>query len=252
MEPYLVSCATSLAGETVADIFDRLTRDGWVVIETPRDHDPDKALLDLQAIFGEVVFHPYSKAEGVVVVDNAYRPPRGMTPHTDGTYYPQPPAIMCLQCISAATTGGASTLVDGAKVYDHLTRELPDHLPHLFETVMSVRREDRIVQSPVFWRTGERVRIRFRIDKTIKLEVADRAQRAVQAIDRFINDTENQVIFTLRPWQTLVVDNTRMLHGRTAYDVSEPRKMNRMHLDGKSPRGNLQLGFLPSDAPPTG
>lgn len=238
----------SLPDAEVDRVFRRLEEDGWVVIQSNPAGDPEQILVDLQSIFGGVVFHPYSKEEGVVVVDNAYRPPRAMSPHTDGTYYPTPPALMCLQCVTAATTGGASTLVDGARVYDYLASEMPDDLTHLFEPVMGVRRENRFVEAPVFWRQGDRIGMRFRIDETIALEVAPRARRAVDAIHEFIQDPANQLEFTLQPMQTLIVDNVRTLHGRTAYDGREQRKMNRMHLDGRSPRGTLRLGFTPAEA----
>lgn len=248
MEPIVVDDPLTLPDAAVLAIFNRLENQGWVVLQTPTDRDPEQALIDFQSIFGGVVYHPYSKEEGVVVVDNAYRPPRGMLPHTDGTYYPQPPALMCLQCITAATTGGASTLVDGAALYTHLSETFADELPHLFDPVMSVKRENRAVQSPVFWRNENRLGIRFRIDETIALEVEPRAQRVVEAIREYIDDPANQIEFTLQPLQTLIVDNIRMLHGRTPYDGREQRKMNRMHLDGQSTRGNLRLGFIPASA----
>jgi len=245
VEPFHIADPSSLSDDEAFAIYRRMTEEGWIVVESPENADLDEALLSMQAIFGGVVFHPYSREEGVVVIDNLYRPPRAMLPHTDGTYYPQPPALMCLQCIIAATTGGASTLVDGAKLYDHLASELPDDLPRLFEPVLGVEREDHFVESPVFWRADDRLRIRFRIDETIKLTIAPAADRAVEAIRRFIEVPANQLVFTLQPRQTLIVDNTRMLHGRTAYDGREQRKMNRVHFDGRSPHGDLVLGFLP-------
>lgn len=104
MQTYLIDDAASLSDGAVAEIHRRLEAEGWIVIQTPPGRGLEEALLALQAILGGVVYHPYSKEEGVVVIDNAYRPPRGMLPHTDGTYYPQPPALMCLQCVTAATT----------------------------------------------------------------------------------------------------------------------------------------------------
>ena len=101
----------------------------------------------------------------------------------------------------------------------------------------------KFVRSSVFTHVNDQIRIRFRIDETIHLEVAPEAQRAVFLMRQFVEDPDNQVCFKLQPRQTLVTDNTRVLHGRTAYDAAEPRCMYRMHLDGMGSRGPLRIGF---------
>lgn len=246
MKTFGLANARMIPDALVQEIFARVEDAGWVLLESPHGADLRSELVAMQQFFGDVVLHPFSREEGIVVVDNAYRPPRGMTPHTDGTYYPEPPAVLCLQCLQAASTGGATCLVDGAGIYEMVAKEYPDELPLLFEPVLKVRRDDRFVESSVFWRDGDRVKIRIRFDETIKLEVASQVKRPVEAIRNYIEDEANQLCFALRAGQTLVTDNTRVLHGRTAYDGREQRRMDRMHLNGKGSRGPLRTGFVPA------
>lgn len=247
MKTFPLVSTRDMSPEVVREIFAHLEDAGWAVLESVEGSDFRDELIGMQQMFGDVVLHPFSREEGIVVVDNAYRPPRAMTPHTDGTYYPEPPAILCLQCLRAASTGGATTLVDGARIYQHIAEKYPNDLPLLFEPVLKVRRDNRYVESSVFWRDGGRVKIRIRFDETIKLEVAPQVREAVQAIQNYIEDENNQLCFPLRAGQTLVTDNTRVLHGRTAYDGREERRMDRMHLNGKGSRGPLRTGFIPAE-----
>jgi alpha-ketoglutarate-dependent taurine dioxygenase len=249
MDTFGMENAGMMPDALVQEILIQLEDAGWVVLESPEGADLRSELVAMQQLFGDVVLHPFSREEGIVVVDNAYRPPRAMTPHTDGTYYPEPPAVLCLQCLRAASTGGATTLVDGAGIYRRVSKEYPDELPLLFEPVLKVRRDDRFVESSVFWRDGDRVKIRIRFDQTIKLEVAPQVERSVESIRNYIEDEANQLCFALRAGQTLVTDNTRVLHGRTAYDGREERRMDRMHLNGRGSRGTLRTGFIPATMP---
>jgi alpha-ketoglutarate-dependent taurine dioxygenase len=209
---------------------------GWLLIEgTPEA--PRAELLALRTWFGDVVGHQCSDGDGIVSVDGSYRPPRAMLPHTDGSYEPEPPAVMCLQCVHAAESGGVSTLVDGARLYALLAREYPEDLPVLFTPVLRIGRGSKYVERALFSRVGGRTRIRFRVDETVDMTVAAAAERVVSLVQSFLEGSGNWLHLALRPGQILVTDNFRVLHGRTAYDGREPRQMQRLWLNGEPSLG---------------
>jgi len=236
--------ALSLPESTIAALYSKIQDKGWAVVESPEESDPREALLSLRSLFGGVVRHPSSGEEGLVAVDNAYRPSRGMLPHTDGTYYPVPPAVICLQCSVAAESGGATTIVDAKDIYVSLQQNCPDELPVLFEPVVGVRRDDKYVESSVLKRFDGKIQIRFRVDETIRLNLRPEAVKPFTFIKEYVEEERNQLQFKLSPRQILIADNSRILHGRTAYDPSEERCMYRLHLDGAGSLGTIMPGFV--------
>jgi hypothetical protein len=109
--------------------------------------------------------------------------------------------------------------------------------------VLRVGRGSKYVERALFSRAGDRTKIRFRVDETIDLTVAPVAERVVSRVQRFIEDPGNWLHLALRPGQILVTDNFRILHGRTAYDVREPRQMLRLWLNGTPSPGPLRCGI---------
>lgn len=238
------TCASDMPQSTIEGLYAEIENKGWAVVESPEGADAREALLSLRALFGSVVRHPSSGEEGLVAVDNAYRPSRGMLPHTDGTYYPVPPAIICLQCSIAAESGGVTTIIDAKDMYANLQPTHESDLNELYAPIVGVRRDDKYVESPVFSRASGKIHIRFRVDETIGINLKPEGVKGFNAIKEYVEDERHQLQFKLHPRQILIADNTRILHGRTAYDPAEERCMYRMHLDGAGTFRTLQTGFV--------
>jgi regulator of extracellular matrix RemA (YlzA/DUF370 family) len=87
--------------------------------------DSRKSLISLTNVFGKIVHHTHSDADGVVAIQtnpskiqyiSANSQDSGM--HTDNTFGHQTVGVAALQCIKAAENEGLSKLVYGRAIYD--------------------------------------------------------------------------------------------------------------------------------------
>ncbi|MDH6709203.1 hypothetical protein P3T27_005949 [Kitasatospora sp. MAA19] len=140
---------------------------------------------------------------------------RGTLPlHTECAQHPDPPRLLLLACARAGDTGGESLLVDGQAVL----AELAAHHPAAIEA-LSAERAAYFGGSgghfaPVLQQLpASRWRLRLRQDGLARFSPeADAHLPALRkAIDR------NTRRLRLAPGQGVVLDNHRLLHGRTAF-----------------------------------
>ncbi|WP_395297214.1 TauD/TfdA family dioxygenase [Kitasatospora hibisci] len=134
--------------------------------------------------------------------------------HTECAQQPDPPRLILLACARAGDEGGASLLVDGQAVL----AELAGHHPTALEALSA----DRAAYfggssghfAPVLQQLPDgRWRLRLRQDDLARFSPDAEAHMPAlrQAIDR------NTHRLRLAPGQGLVLDNHRLLHGRTAF-----------------------------------
>ena len=165
----------------------------------------------------------------------------GLPLHTDNPYRDPCPTVQLLHCLRSDGDGGASRFSDGLAGAERLR-----HLhPHLF---------DRLVSTPVLFRYhGDGGDLRARrplIDVAPDGEVRGVAvnHRSMEApdlddasVDEFyeayaafveILDAPDAVAeLTMGPGDLVVFDNRRVLHGRTAFEVTGPRHLQGCYID---------------------
>ncbi|PSB02098.1 TauD/TfdA family dioxygenase [Merismopedia glauca] len=235
------------------ELLKNLSQNGAVIVQCYPCQNPQQNLLALPSCLGKIISHNLSDASGIVSVkchleNTAYvnATSQELTLHTDGTFERQSIRIIALQSVIAANKGGLSILVDGKDVYQHIAKINPKQLPILFEPdVLTVTRDRQTASKPIFSfnKNGE-LQIAFRCDQTAQITVKPEAVEVFVQIKQFVENPAHQLRFKLEPHQILILDNTRMLHGRTEFDESEPRFLNRLWFDGNLP--HLQLGFVPN------
>lgn len=221
----------------------QLNKTGIVVLNLATvDFETDQ--LALRALFGSVTPHEKADEHGIVRIDignptsvntAAYAKPH--LSHTDEAYCDAPSQILTLMCERAAVDGGESTFVSGQRMLEAvLDAGLP--LDPLFEPdCLTVGRmlpgSTELVEStmPVLCRRSEGIaNLRFRsLDSYVRGMRADVAKQ-MQVLHDFTSNPDNQFKVPLRPKQMMILDNTRMVHGRTAFDPSGGRRMNRCNF----------------------
>lgn len=158
-----------------------------------------------------------------------------LAPHTDFSFTSWPTGLFVFHCLSpSADDGGVSILVDGFHVADRLRREDPA----AFELLSTLRQPFCGYGGVKFdWRAAGRVialdhggrvtGIRFamasRAPLAIPGEQIEPYYRATRAMLRLVLDPECQLRLPLAAGDCLVLDNHRMLHGRTAMDPAAGR-----------------------------
>lgn len=190
------------------------------------------ALLDVAALFGYVRETNYGKWFEVrteVNPANLAYTGLGLQAHTDNPYRDPVPTLQILYCLENSAAGGDSQVVDGFAAALRLRAEDPHGFELLtrycarFEyrgagDVHLVSRKPMIELSP----DGELTAIRFNNRSTAAItdvpfdDMAD-YYAAYRRLGEIIDDPAMAVGFKLEPGECFIVDNTRVLHGRTGY-----------------------------------
>jgi len=204
------------------------------------------ALIEIANLFGYVRETNYGKwfevRSEVDAINLAYTN-LGLQAHTDNPYRDPVPTIQILYCLENSVSGGDTTVVDGFNVARHLKDKNPNYFDLLtkycarFEykgnkDVHLKSRKPMIELSP----DGELTAIRFNnrsfapiID--VPYEDMENYYKAYRAFSEIINDPLFAVNFKLKPGECFIVDNTRVLHARTAYSGTGKRWLQGCYVD---------------------
>ena len=167
----------------------------------------------------------------------------GLQAHTDNPYRDPVPTIQILYCIENSASGGDSKVVDGFKAAILLKEENPKYFDLLtkycarFEynedgkTHLQSRRP-MIELSP----DSEIITIRFNNRSAapitdVPYNDMENYYKAYRKFSEIINNPSMAINFKLKPGEGFVVDNTRVLHSRTAYSGSGNRWLQGCYVD---------------------
>jgi len=174
-----------------------------------------------------------------------------LAPHTDNPYRNPVPCIQILHCIENNVQGGLSTLVDGFTVTEKLKKDFSKYYKILSEVKVRFQFVD---QSVVLedWaemirvdENGEFKQVRFspRLDfvPLLDLDKLELYYNGRKKISELYNSDKYRIQFKLSPGDLLMMDNYRLLHGRTAYDSNEgDRFLQGCYIDYDSTDGKLK------------
>jgi gamma-butyrobetaine dioxygenase len=170
-----------------------------------------------------------------------------LDPHTDNPYRDPVPGVQILHCLVNETAGGLSTLVDGFAAARALESRDPEAFELLSRTPVRFRYQDattELVASAVPIERdahGGLVAIHFspRLD-FVPLQppgTLDDYYRARRVFDQLLRSPEFEIRFLLAAGELLMMDNRRLLHGRTAFDPAEGvRHLQGCYIDIDGPR----------------
>jgi len=153
--------------------------------------------------------------------------PRALEAHADNPYREPVPGYVLLHCLVNDAEGGESTITDGFAA----ALELRARDPEGFVTLTATRPKFRYLDDDTLLENEgplieldaagrlKQVRLSNRTDciDALAPEVLERYYRARRAFTDIVNDPAFQLRFKLQPGEMLVMDNHRLLHGRTAY-----------------------------------
>ena len=170
-------------------------------------------------------------------INNAYTS-LPLTNHTDLVNWEQPPGFQFLHCFHNHASGGESTLVDGYAVADALRDRDPEAFDVLSRTAVIFRYHDEgrdlRAKAPIiaFDYDGNLEQIRFNFGIFAVQSLAAEKQASLYAAYRtfaeMLQSDEFMIRFRLNSGELLVIDNWRVLHGRTGFDPSTGTR----HLQG--------------------
>ena len=174
-----------------------------------------------------------------------------LAPHTDNPYRNPVPCIQLLHCIVSEVSGGFSTLVDGYTVTEDLKNENPDFYKILSEVKVKFKFIDKNVVLEDWSeliklnedKSLKQIRFSPRLDfvPILEKEKLDLYYRARKKLSEMYNSDKYRIEFKLEEKDLIMMDNYRLLHGRTAYKTSEGNRfLQGCYIDYDSTEGKLR------------
>ncbi len=170
----------------------------------------------------------------------------GLAAHTDNPYRDPVPTLQLLHCLSSTAQGGENFVVDGWRIADELRTTMLGGFEQLARRAVTFSYDDSATSlsatAPLIELDGRArvigVRFNPRSMEPPVARVGDRADEqslaawydAYLRFARLAADERLQLRFKLRPGDLFIVDNRRVLHGRTAFTVGEEH--GERHLQG--------------------
>jgi gamma-butyrobetaine dioxygenase len=170
-----------------------------------------------------------------------------LDPHTDNPYRSPVPGVQLLHCLANETSGGLSTLVDGFAAAETLRTADPEGFRVLSRTPVRFRFRDvdtELVRSSSLIEVdgvGGLQAINFspRLDYVPLLPPAELTTyfEARKKLDALLRSAEYEIRFLLNAGDLMMMDNRRLLHGRTSFDTREGlRHLQGCYIDVDGPR----------------
>jgi gamma-butyrobetaine dioxygenase len=204
------------------------------------------AVEELVALFGYVRETNYGRVFDVraeVEPGNLAYTELGLQAHTDNPYRDPPPSLQVLACIANSVDGGESVVVDGFAIVERLAAEDPHGLGLLagrcarfdYAADAGVR---LLAKAPLveLGADGELLAVRFNNRSAapfVDTPFDDMAgyYAAYRRFAELVEDPALAFRFKLAPGEAFVVDNRRVLHGRTAFSSGGGRWLQGCYAD---------------------
>ena len=172
----------------------------------------------------------------------------GLGAHTDNPYREPTPTLQLLHCLSSSAGGGENTLVDAFRVAADLPR---DELELLASTSIRFRYAyddtELEAETPVISLDGrgelQAVHYNTRSCAPFRLPEAlvEPYYAAYQRFGRLLEEPRYRIQFKLEPGDLFIVDNLRVLHGRTGYSEVGERHLQGCYADRDGLRSRLAV-----------
>jgi gamma-butyrobetaine dioxygenase len=170
-----------------------------------------------------------------------------LDPHTDNPYRWPVPGVQLLHCLANETAGGLSTLVDGFAAAEALRARDAESFRRLTQTAVRFRYRDAATElvasaAPIeLDATGRLLSVHFspRLDFVPLQPPHELAAyyRARRAFDHLLRSPEFEIRFLLDAGELVMMDNRRLLHGRTGFDPAQGlRHLQGCYIDIDGPR----------------
>ncbi|GEK46744.1 gamma-butyrobetaine hydroxylase [Bisbaumannia pacifica] len=206
----------------------------------------DGALLEVVAQFGfarETNYGRVFEVRSEIAPSNLAFTGLGLPAHTDNPYRDPVPTLQLLYCLENSAEGGDNRVVDGFRAAQRLREESPRgfellagycaHFEYRGRGEVCLRaRRPMIELAP----DGELIGIRFNNRSAAPFRdvpYADMADyyAAYRRLGELLESPEMGVTFKLAPGEAFLVDNTRVLHARTAFSGEGSRWLQGCYAD---------------------
>ncbi|WP_119302934.1 TauD/TfdA family dioxygenase [Dongia deserti] len=225
------------------ELLDSLATLGFALVRGMGSHENELAAF--AALFGPIRETNWGRIADVKSIANGYclsMTGRALEPHVDNPYRLPGPGYIFLHCLENSAEGGESIIVDGFNAAAKLAVHDPAAYDTLSRALVTFRYADNdailehhgtLIEHDV---NGRLVRVRFhnRADQVVAKRPAELAAyyRARREFAELLWSDRLTVRFKLRAGETYIVDNYRILHGRTEIKLATGnRHLRQCYMD---------------------
>lgn len=232
--------------ETLFELLDALHRDGFVIVSgVPEEAEGMQPLIDRIGPLRRTNWGGIADVKSVADAYDLTMTQRGLEPHTDNPYRDPIPGYIWLHCLTNAAEGGDSTLADGLMAAKLLRQRDPDAYNCLTRVSPGFRYQDDDAdlesEGPLIELNSRGVPVRVRYSNrtervpALHPEELEAYYAARKAFYQLITGEELTLHLKLEPGQMLIMDNYRLLHGRSAFQLAGGvRHMRQGYVDRDS------------------
>ncbi len=224
-------------------LLDDLGRLGLVLVRgLPRQQDALELLTDLIGPIRQTNWGGIADVRSMAQGYDLSMTDRALEPHVDNPYRLPGPGYIFLHCLENSAAGGESLVVDGFNAARRLQVTAPDAFRVLTRTPVTFRYADPDAILEHFGPLlelrpdGQLQRVRFH-NRSDQVALADpqclaRYYAARRRFAEILWSEEMMLRFKLEPGEAYIVDNYRLLHGRTAIEpTGGDRHLRQCYLD---------------------
>lgn len=233
--------------ENMTNLLKTYFRHGFCIINgTPTKRDSLKTLARRFGYLRETNFGEIFNVEMKPDASDLAYTDVALASHTDNPYRDPVPGIQFLHCLRNEVAGGLSTLVDGMAIAERLRAEAPEQAQALEDIDVRFRYvgPTGILEhhGPIIERDHRglirHIRLSSRVDyvPAIDPDLLSLFYAGRRRLYELSNDPAYKISFPFKPGLLLMMDNYRLLHGRTAFN-------------GKQGHRHLQGGYIDHDGP---
>jgi len=215
----------------------------------------DGEVARVAGLFGHVRETNYGRwfdVRSVVDPTNLANSALGLAAHTDNPYRDPVPTMQLLHCLQSTASGGENFLVDGWRVAEEVRGSNPDGFALLATRGVTFRYSDETADltttAPILTLDGDGavrgVRFNPRSMQQPSMPPSELAPwyDAYLLFARLLAEARFQIRFRLDPGDLFIVDNRRVLHGRTAFEpTSGSRHMQGCYTDVDGLRSTIAV-----------
>lgn len=172
-------------------------------------------------------------------------------PHIDDAFYYSPPGIDIFHCLVNTDVGGMSTYVDGFAIAESLRTDEPDAFEALtclpvthvrrHPGEINLRSRSPLIRLDEFGRpSGIRYFDRALGPLDVPPDDVDRLYNAIRAFSDRMLSPEFTAAIRVEPGQGVLIDNHRVMHGRTEFDPASGRHIRLCHVPRDEFHGRLR------------
>jgi len=213
-----------------------LEKDGYVLLDfVNKNHLSNLDYLrERLLVFLNLFGRPKSYYDQPLVMDvkpnpdleeTSYGSTKPLTPHTDLSWIKIPPKYIALYCIKPDLLGGGKTiLAESKKILKSLSRNEMQELMNVhLKFLPPTHIPDSPSISPILENIdGEEVfKLNYRVIRFFNNSLGENLKRIIEMNLEYIQLLEGQL---------LIIDNHKMLHGRTFFEVPSIRHFYRIYL----------------------